>query len=621
MQFLKSLSVQASPSSWIQATTTMASKFIILTAIIASVHCQSQGGGHGHPHATSFSTLQHHQVSSGQQQNQQFQPQQQQQQQQQQQPQQQQQQQQPHIPIHSGHLLPIAFPLAETRIEPYDPHPHYVYAYDVNDFHTGDSKSQHETRQGDVVHGQYSLTDPDGTRRTVDYTSDPRNGFNAIVHQNFIICSRSDPNLNDCLKDAITKALPFLQYGVPEFNIPSMEPFEIPEWTIKRSGLVTFDQHYKNIQLYNHAATVIDELEANITDNYLTIKFNGINPMLKMVAIYNYTDANLFGADMSGSGPLVFIHFGNQLSMNLYGETVREKDETKLIIKSLDFHLEIEKMDITLEHHHLELGKERNANANKYGVQGFAEMQRGYSEMYAHIYKIMAESVFSQLDFDFVFPKRSDPNLNDCLKNAITNALQFLQYGVPEFNIPSMEPFEIPEWTVKRSGLVTFDQNYKNIRVYNQASTVIDELEANITDNHVTIKFNGRNPMLKMIAIYNYTDANLFGADMSGNGTFVFIHFGNQLSMNLSGETVRQKDETKLIIKSLDFHLEIQEMDITLDHDHLELSKEKSANANKHGAQAFAEMQRGYSEMYAHIYKIIAESVFSQLDFDSVFPK
>ena len=65
----------------------------------------------------------------------------------------------------------------------YDPHPQYSYAYDVQDALTGDSKSQHESRDGDVVHGSYSLVEPDGSRRTVEYTADPVNGFNAVVHK------------------------------------------------------------------------------------------------------------------------------------------------------------------------------------------------------------------------------------------------------------------------------------------------------------------------------------------------------------------------------------------------------------------------------------------------------
>lgn len=51
----------------------------------------------------------------------------------------------------------------------------------MHDGHTGDVKSQHEVRDGDVVKGQYSLVEPDGSVRTVDYTADDHNGFNAVV--------------------------------------------------------------------------------------------------------------------------------------------------------------------------------------------------------------------------------------------------------------------------------------------------------------------------------------------------------------------------------------------------------------------------------------------------------
>ncbi|XP_075970741.1 uncharacterized protein LOC142973074 [Anticarsia gemmatalis] len=61
-------------------------------------------------------------------------------------------------------------------------HPKYDYSYSVSDPHTGDHKSQHESRDGDSVHGYYSLAQPDGTIRKVEYTADAHNGFNAVVH-------------------------------------------------------------------------------------------------------------------------------------------------------------------------------------------------------------------------------------------------------------------------------------------------------------------------------------------------------------------------------------------------------------------------------------------------------
>ncbi|CAH2054533.1 unnamed protein product, partial [Iphiclides podalirius] len=86
--------------------------------------------------------------------------------------------------VHSAPL--VHAPLAKVAVDEYDAHPQYSFAYDVQDGLTGDSKSQHESRDGDVVQGSYSLVDPDGTRRTVDYTADPHNGFNAVVRKEAI---------------------------------------------------------------------------------------------------------------------------------------------------------------------------------------------------------------------------------------------------------------------------------------------------------------------------------------------------------------------------------------------------------------------------------------------------
>ncbi|CAH0728860.1 unnamed protein product, partial [Brenthis ino] len=61
-------------------------------------------------------------------------------------------------------------------------HPKYEFSYSVADGHSGDNKQQHESRDGDVVKGSYSFLEADGSVRTVEYSADDHNGFNAIVH-------------------------------------------------------------------------------------------------------------------------------------------------------------------------------------------------------------------------------------------------------------------------------------------------------------------------------------------------------------------------------------------------------------------------------------------------------
>ncbi|EDV48064.1 larval cuticle protein A2B [Drosophila erecta] len=94
------------------------------------------------------------------------------------------------IAVASAGIIPAAAPLAAVaQVEEYDPHPQYTYGYDVKDAISGDSKSQVETREGDIVQGQYSLNDADGYRRIVDYTADPINGFNAVVRREPLVAA------------------------------------------------------------------------------------------------------------------------------------------------------------------------------------------------------------------------------------------------------------------------------------------------------------------------------------------------------------------------------------------------------------------------------------------------
>ncbi|XP_049869228.1 cuticle protein 7-like [Pectinophora gossypiella] len=75
----------------------------------------------------------------------------------------------------------VAAPI--IRAEPVDPNPAYSFSYGVADPATGDQKNAAETLQNGVVHGQYSLVEPDGHVRRVTYTADKVNGFNAVVER------------------------------------------------------------------------------------------------------------------------------------------------------------------------------------------------------------------------------------------------------------------------------------------------------------------------------------------------------------------------------------------------------------------------------------------------------
>uniref|UniRef100_A0A8W7NXT5 Uncharacterized protein n=1 Tax=Anopheles coluzzii TaxID=1518534 RepID=A0A8W7NXT5_ANOCL len=138
----------------------MAFKFILLATLVAAASAGLLPVAHHGSIATSHSTIQHHAAPAIQ-----------------------------HVgSVHAApaiyqHSAPAIVKHCSPRSSSRPRSANYEFSYSVHDEHTGDIKSQHETRHGDEVHGQYSLLDSDGHQRIVDYHADHHTGFNAVVRR------------------------------------------------------------------------------------------------------------------------------------------------------------------------------------------------------------------------------------------------------------------------------------------------------------------------------------------------------------------------------------------------------------------------------------------------------
>lgn len=70
---------------------------------------------------------------------------------------------------------------AKPEVE--EPPKNYAFEYGVHDPANHDVHSRKEERHNGVVKGSYSLIETDGSKRIVEYTADPHNGFHAVVHK------------------------------------------------------------------------------------------------------------------------------------------------------------------------------------------------------------------------------------------------------------------------------------------------------------------------------------------------------------------------------------------------------------------------------------------------------
>ncbi|XP_063626423.1 cuticle protein 21-like, partial [Cydia splendana] len=128
----------------------------------------------------------------------------------------------------SSGVVPVA-PAATVVV---DNHPRYAFDYAVNDHLTKDNKAQWEVRDGDAVKGSYSLVEPDGSLRVVDYKASPQTGFNAVV-------KRLGPNVHPSKGALIT---PIAKIPIAQGVIASLAPIaplaKIPLTPIKPLPLI-----------------------------------------------------------------------------------------------------------------------------------------------------------------------------------------------------------------------------------------------------------------------------------------------------------------------------------------------------------------------------------------------
>ena len=122
----------------------------------------------------------------------------------------------------------VAVAAAAPQVVDFETMPNYDFSYGVHDSVSGDIKSQVESRSGDSVQGAYSLLDADGYKRTVTYTADDLNGFNAVV-------KREPVDEHVVVAGVPVMAAPaFLAHASPLHHVPLQQHFQyVPQLTVQ----------------------------------------------------------------------------------------------------------------------------------------------------------------------------------------------------------------------------------------------------------------------------------------------------------------------------------------------------------------------------------------------------
>ncbi|KAL4092097.1 hypothetical protein QTP88_026666 [Uroleucon formosanum] len=88
----------------------------------------------------------------------------------------------------------------------------------------------------------------------------------------------------------------------------------------------------------------------------------------------------------------------------------------------------------------------------------------------------------------FVQCKRSDPKLNECIKNSLKNAIPHLIKGVPSLGLYPIDPLRITQLGIDQgTGPVSIKLNFRDLDISNIGTVKINELYADLDNNNITL--------------------------------------------------------------------------------------------------------------------------------------
>lgn len=151
----------------------------------------------------------------------------------------------------------------------------------------------------------------------------------------FPTCKRSDPQIEKCALEAVETLRPKLKDGIPEVNIPQVDPFSLPTLKLDRTAPnLRVKATIRNAKAFGGSNFKIEKLKLNLNNKYVG-EMKLVLPRLMITADYDVRGSQILTLDISGKG---------KLKGNFTSVTVVAKGNAKPITKDGMEYLEVDKV-------------------------------------------------------------------------------------------------------------------------------------------------------------------------------------------------------------------------------------------------------------------------------------
>ncbi|KAK4879066.1 hypothetical protein RN001_007212 [Aquatica leii] len=348
------------------------------------------------------------------------------------------------------------------------------------------------------------------------------------------VCPQSHPNLSACITESIMALVPRLKSGIPELEVPSLEPLEFD--TLSIGGATGLSTNLTEVFAWGASDFKILKLIPTITKNGRKFRFEAIIPKLHIqgnyaintkISIIEIKGNGIFNANISD------CHF----ECILRGKKVKVNNEN---------HLNFDNMKCNLV-----LGKSSIYFDNLFN--GDPIIGKGVNDAIED-------------NSDIIF-EEAKPNIVEALTAKLTDLLKpRLELGIPELDIPALEPLHINKISFHTgSEASSVATNISNIKIWGASRFQILKLSVHPNENGKTFEFEVTVPHLYIEGHYE-TNTKILFLDLKGNGPFKANISQYQIECTLKGLVKNIHDINHLKFESLKCKVSMGEKKLQLEN-------------------------------------------------------
>ncbi|KAJ0181379.1 hypothetical protein K1T71_003464 [Dendrolimus kikuchii] len=225
---------------------------------------------------------------------------------------------------------------------------------------------------------------------------------NTLTAPEYILpCSRSDPNLDNCIKNSFNHLRPYLARGLPDLDVPPVEPLFIERLVMENSaGPVRVTAAFSNITVMGPSNYTVTKIRSDL--NKLRIDMGLILPRIEITGRYEVSgQVLLFPVRSQGDFWAAFMDVA--AIAKVFGKEI-EKENVKYMSADrmlVDFKLRSSRFKVrdTVNHGSV-IGEAMNQFLNNNAAEIIEEMRPAASVSIAKHFQSFLNAAFTKIPID-----------------------------------------------------------------------------------------------------------------------------------------------------------------------------------------------------------------------------